>query len=52
MNVVGIIEREGWHMESWTEAGTHDELLRRQGVYAKLASHQGAGAVQRQWARA
>jgi salicylate hydroxylase len=28
MNVVGIIEREGWHSESWTEAGTHDELLR------------------------
>jgi ATP-binding cassette, subfamily B, bacterial len=24
------------------EAGTHDQLLRRQGVYAKLASHQGA----------
>ncbi|WP_297721356.1 FAD-dependent monooxygenase [Limnohabitans sp. Rim8] len=28
MNVVGIIEREGWHSESWTEPGTHDELLR------------------------
>ena len=24
------------------EAGTHEQLLRRQGVYAKLASHQGA----------
>ena len=24
------------------EAGTHDQLLRKQGVYAKLASHQGA----------
>ena len=34
------------------EAGTHDELLRRQGVYAKLASHQGAGAVQQQSVRA
>jgi len=28
MNVVGIIEREGWHSESWTEPGTHDEVLR------------------------
>ena len=27
MNVVGIIERDGWHSESWTEPGTHDELL-------------------------
>lgn len=27
MNVVGIIEREGWRSESWTEAGTHAELL-------------------------
>lgn len=27
MNVVGIIEREGWQSESWTEAGTHTELL-------------------------
>ena len=27
MNVVGIIEREGWQSESWTEAGTHAELL-------------------------
>jgi len=34
------------------EAGTHEELLRRPGVYAKLASHQGAGAMQQQWARA
>jgi len=27
MNVVGIIERTGWHNESWTEPGTHAELL-------------------------
>jgi salicylate hydroxylase len=27
MNVVGIIEREGWRSESWTERGTHTELL-------------------------
>jgi ATP-binding cassette subfamily C protein CydCD len=27
------------------EAGTHDQLLRRQGVYARLASHQGGYAV-------
>jgi salicylate hydroxylase len=27
MNVVGIIEREGWRSESWTEPGTHAELL-------------------------
>ena len=27
MNVVGIIEREGWRSESWTERGTHAELL-------------------------
>lgn len=27
MNVVGIIEREGWQSESWTERGTHAELL-------------------------
>lgn len=27
MNVVGIIEREGWRSESWTERGTHVELL-------------------------
>ena len=29
------------------EAGTHDQLLRRQGAYAKLASHQGAYAQDR-----
>ncbi|WP_432730643.1 ATP-binding cassette domain-containing protein [Variovorax sp. W6] len=28
------------------EAGTHEQLLRKQGIYAKLASHQGAGVVQ------
>lgn len=28
------------------EAGTHDALLRRQGAYAKLASHQGSGPVE------
>lgn len=27
INVVGIIERQDWRNESWTEAGTHDELL-------------------------
>jgi salicylate hydroxylase len=27
MNVVGIIEKEGWQGESWTERGTHEELL-------------------------
>jgi salicylate hydroxylase len=27
MNVVGIIEREGWRSESWTERGAHAELL-------------------------
>ncbi len=27
------------------EAGTHDQLLKRQGVYARLASHQGGYAV-------
>ena len=27
MNVVGIIEKEGWQGESWTEQGTHEELL-------------------------
>jgi salicylate hydroxylase len=27
MNVVGIIEKDGWRGESWTEAGTHAELL-------------------------
>ena len=27
MNVVGIIEREGWRSESWNERGTHAELL-------------------------
>lgn len=27
VNVVGIIEREGWQSESWTEAGTHAEML-------------------------
>ena len=27
MNVVGIIEREGWRSESWAERGTHAELL-------------------------
>ena len=27
MNVVGIIERDGWRSESWTERGTHAELL-------------------------
>ncbi len=29
------------------EAGTHDQLLRRQGAYARLASHQGAYAQDR-----
>ena len=28
MNVVGIIEKDGWRGESWTEQGTHEELLR------------------------
>jgi len=27
MNVVGIIEKNGWCGESWTEQGTHEELL-------------------------
>jgi salicylate hydroxylase len=27
MNVVGIIEKDGWRGESWTEEGTHEELL-------------------------
>ena len=27
MNVVGIIEKDGWRGESWTERGTHEELL-------------------------
>jgi salicylate hydroxylase len=27
MNVVGIVERDGWRSESWTEPGTHAELL-------------------------
>lgn len=27
MNVVGIIEKEGWRGETWTEKGTHEELL-------------------------
>ncbi|KAG1244801.1 hypothetical protein G6F65_021605 [Rhizopus arrhizus] len=27
------------------EAGTHDQLLRKQGAYARLASHQGGYAV-------
>ena len=27
MNVVGIIEKDGWRGESWTELGTHEELL-------------------------
>jgi ATP-binding cassette subfamily C protein CydCD len=27
------------------EAGTHDQLLKRQGVYARLASHQGGYTV-------
>jgi len=27
MNVVGIIEKDGWLGESWTEQGTHEELL-------------------------
>ena len=27
MNVVGIVEKEGWLGESWTEQGTHEELL-------------------------
>ncbi len=27
------------------EAGTHDQLLKRQGVYARLASHQGGYAI-------
>jgi salicylate hydroxylase len=27
MNVVGIIEKDGWLGESWTERGTHEELL-------------------------
>jgi salicylate hydroxylase len=27
MNVVGIIEKDGWRGESWTEQGTHEELL-------------------------
>ena len=30
------------------EAGTHDQLLRKQGIYAKLASHQGASLMQAQ----
>ena len=34
------------------EAGTHEQLLRQQGIYAKLASHQGAGVMQPQRARA
>lgn len=28
MNVVGIVERSDWRGESWTEAGSHEELLR------------------------
>ena len=28
MNVVGIVERSDWRGESWTEPGSHDELLR------------------------
>ena len=28
MNVVGIVERGDWRGESWTEPGSHDELLR------------------------
>jgi len=27
------------------ESGTHDQLLRKQGVYARLASHQGGYAA-------
>ena len=27
MNVVGIVERGDWQTESWTEPGSHDELL-------------------------
>jgi len=27
LNFVGAIERENWAVESWTEAGTHDEAL-------------------------
>jgi salicylate hydroxylase len=27
MNVVGIIERDDWHHESWNQTGSHDELL-------------------------
>ncbi|MGB3434552.1 ABC transporter ATP-binding protein, partial [Achromobacter sp.] len=30
---------------SLAESGTHDQLLKRQGVYARLASHQGGYAV-------
>ena len=28
MNVVGILERDDWRSESWTQAGTTEELLR------------------------
>ena len=28
MNVVGIVERSDWRGESWTEPGSHEELLR------------------------
>lgn len=28
LNFVGVVERDGWHVESWTEAGTRDECSR------------------------
>ncbi|MDI9330203.1 MAG: FAD-dependent monooxygenase [Alphaproteobacteria bacterium] len=27
MNVVGILERDDWHHESWNQTGSHEELL-------------------------
>jgi salicylate hydroxylase len=27
LNAVGVLERDNWPVESWTEAGTHEEML-------------------------
>ena len=33
LNFVGVVERDDWRVESWTEPGTHEECLRDLGAW-------------------